>query len=350
MTQLAAFGEFDYHFTDQFKLTFGARWFQYDRHTVSDQQWPLGFPVEAILLDGEYAFIEEGKESDTTYKLGASWQMDDDRMFYALVSEGFRLGGSNNPKAVRINFVPPTYDPDKLTNYEIGIKTEWLDNRLLINAAVFHMEWEDVQLVIDAGGSGGLWWLFGQANGGGAENTGFEMDFDWRATDRLRLSGSAYFGDSKYTDDYITPAGEQELTAGSRMPDSANEKFSIAADYTIPNVMGGEMWFRLDAYYVGPLFSANWRAEEANPNSPDYVEGTKEDVDSYTKSNFQVGYAWGEGWSATLMIRNLTNERANTYTGSGTGYYADFWGHAGFGETHNLARPRTTSLKLVKRF
>ena len=50
------------------------------------------------------------------------------------------------------------------------------------------------------------------------------------------------------------------------------------------------------------------------------------------------------------MIRNLTNENYNTFTSSGTGWYADYWGHTGFGDTHNLARPRTISFKLTKRF
>ena len=108
------------------------------------------------------------------------------------------------------------------------------------------------------------------------------------------------------------------------------------------------MWLRYDGYYVGPRYSALWRADRANPDSDNYVEGTTYDVDSFTMSNFQVGYAWGEGWSTRLMIRNLLDERANTYTGGGSSWYAEYWGHTGFGETHNLARPRTISLKFTK--
>jgi outer membrane receptor protein involved in Fe transport len=346
--QMAVFAEFDFDLTDELRLTTGMRWFQYDRYTVSDQQWPLHMPVEAILLDGEFAFIEEGKESDETFKLGLSWNLDDNKMLYALASEGFRLGGNNNPKAVRINFVEATYGPDVLTNYEFGIKSNWLDNRLTLNAAVFHMEWEDIQLGVGTGDSG-LWWLTGTANGGGGENTGFEFDFDWRATENLRISGSAYSGDAKYTHDYITLEGILQLSAGTSMPDSADEKISLALDYTIPNVLGGDMWVRYDTYYVGPLFSANWRAEYANPNSPDYEEGRTEDVDSYTKSNLMIGYE-RDDWSATLMVRNLTNETANTYTSTSDGFYGEFWGHPGFGDSNNLARPRTISLKVSKRF
>ena len=351
ITQIAVFSEVDYQLTEDLKLTAGLRWFEYDRYVVNDRQWPLHMPVEAILLDGEGASIEEGTESDTAVKLGLSWNLSEDKMVYALFSQGFRLGGSNNPKAVRVNFVPEFYTPDKLNNYEAGIKSEWLDNRLQVNATVFHMVWEDIQLGVRSGQSG-LWWLRGTANGGGGENTGFEVDFDWRATENLRLSGSVYSGDARFTDDYVSPEGVLQMSKGTSMPDSANEKFSIAADYTFRDVLGGEMWLRFDTYYVGPMYSALWRADLANPDSPDYETGNKEDVDSYTKSNLQIGYESVKGnWTATLFVRNLFNDRANTFTSSGdAGYYADFWGHTGFGDTHNLARPRTTSLRFTKRF
>jgi len=184
ITQIAGFGEVSYNLTEQLAITAGLRWFEYDRLTVNDQQWPPGLPVEAILLDGESAFIEEGKESDTAVKFGLSYTLDDNKMIYALYSEGFRLGGSNNPKAVRVNFVPAVYDPDVLNNYEMGIKSEWFENRLQLNATVFYMEWVDIQLNVDSD-QDGLWWLTGQDNGGGGRNLGFEVDFDWHATQNL---------------------------------------------------------------------------------------------------------------------------------------------------------------------
>ncbi|MDA0707357.1 MAG: TonB-dependent receptor, partial [Proteobacteria bacterium] len=281
------------------------------------------------------------------YKLGLSWEFSQDKMAYALYSQGFRLGGRNNPKAVRVNFVEETYDPDKLHNYEVGIKSEWFDNRLVVNADVFYLVWEDIQLVLGSGQSG-LWWLSGQANGGGGENIGVELDFDWWATENLRLSGSYYHGDAQYTDDYVTLEGLLEMSAGTQMPNSANDKFSIAADYTFRDVLGGDIWLRADAYHVGPLFSALWRADYANPASPNYEPGSTYDVDGFSKYNFQAGYE-RENWAVSLFVKNLTNERANTYTTQGTGYYGEYWGNAAFGEEQTLARPRTISLRFTYR-
>jgi len=347
-TQIAAFGEVNYNLTDDVVVTAGLRWFEYDRYVINDRQWPIGLPVEAILLDGEGASIEDGTESDTSLKLGLSWNLSDDKMVYALYSQGFRLGGRNNPKAVRVNFVPEFFKPDQLNNYEIGLKSNWLDNRLQVNATLFYMDWEDIQLSFTSE-QGGLWWLRGQDNGGGGENTGGEVDVIWRTTDRLTLSLNAYVGDPVYTADYVTAEGELLMKEGTTMPDSAKQKYTLAVDYLVPDVFGGDMWFRYDWYYQTEMFSALWRADEANPESPNYVEGSKADVDSFDKSNLQIGYD-RESWTLRLMVRNLTNERANTFTSSGAGYYGEFWGHPGFGESQNLARPRTISLKLTKRF
>jgi len=357
ITQVAAFGEATYDLTEALKVTAGVRWFEFDRYVINDRQWPLHMPVEAIAIDGEGASIEEAKESDTSFKFGLSYDLSDDKMVYGLYSEGFRVGGGNNAKAVRVDFVPALYDPDKVLNYEIGMKTEWFDNRVQINATIFHMTWEDIQLSVWSD-QDGLWWLNGIANGGGGENKGAELDVIWQATDNLRISGNFYTGDAYYTDDWFSPErtednpdGVQELWAGTSMVDAASDKFSISADYTIRDVMGGDLWFRYDYYNVGGLYSTWGAAEVANPDHPDYDPAAGYDVEGYDKSNFQIGFE-RETWTATLMARNLFDDRANTRTNNGdAGWYAmEYWGHPGFGQVHNLARPRTISLKVTKRF
>jgi len=348
ITQIATFGEVGYNFTDALKMTVGARWFEYDRYVVNDRQWPVGFPVEAILIDGETTSIEDGKESDTAFKFGLSYALDDDKMIYGLFSQGFRLGGRNNPKAVRVEFVPEFYTPDKVDNYEIGLKSEWMDNRLQVNATVFFMEWSDIQLAITSD-QDGLWWLRGTANGGGGENTGVEVDMTYQATQNFRMNANFYTGDPHYTDDWTSPEGEQQLWAGTSMVDSAQFKYSLAADYTFRDVLGGDIWVRADYYYTDGLYSTWSAAAESNPAHPDYDPTGGFDVDSWSKINLQMSYE-RESWNATLMVRNLTDDRANTYTGSGAGGYAEYWGHTGFGDSNNLARPRSISLRFTKRW
>lgn len=353
ISQIATFAQVDYDLTDKLTLSAGLRWFQFDRHTVTDRQWPPGAYLEDVVIAGETFFIEDGTDSDTSYKLGMSWNLSDDKMVYGLVSTGYRLGGANNSRAVEVGFVPALYKPDVLTNYEVGTKSQFLDGRLQINAAAFHMVWDDIQLEVR---SGEIWWLRGLDNGGGGENTGVEFDAVWQATDNLTLSGSAYFGDPVYTEDYQSEEKQirantavVHLNAGTPMPRSARRKYTLAADYEIRDVLGGDILLRYDYYHQSGLFSELQKAEWTNPESAIFRPGSTFDVEGFDMSNFQIGYE-RESWSARLMARNLFNDRANSFTSDEFLEYGVYWGHSGFGESHNLARPRTISLSLTKRF
>ena len=88
-------------------------------------------------------------------------------MVYLLFSEGYRLGGNNSARAADTGAVPFKYNPDKLNNYEAGIKSQWLDRRLTLNASLFLMQWNAIQLESStSGATDGAWWKRGTINGG----------------------------------------------------------------------------------------------------------------------------------------------------------------------------------------
>ena len=97
----------------------------------------------ATLLDGNQKTSEDG----TVGKLNLTYRFDKDRLVYATYSEGFRVGGSNPLKPASL--LPRDYDSDKLTNYEIGAKTEWLDNRVRFNIAAYYMEWDKFAVQVE---------------------------------------------------------------------------------------------------------------------------------------------------------------------------------------------------------
>jgi outer membrane receptor protein involved in Fe transport len=131
-TQIAIFGEIDYDFTDKTRLTVGARWAENDRDEFDKYEWPVGLPVVGSYgTDGEYT--STGKSDDTFFKLGLQHKIDDDKMVYALFSQGFRLGGTNNIRAANSGFIPRSYAPDFMDNYEIGLKSEWADSTFQLN-------------------------------------------------------------------------------------------------------------------------------------------------------------------------------------------------------------------------
>ena len=145
-----------------------------------------------------------------------------------------------------------------------------------------------------------------------SENKGGELDLTWQATENLRLTGNFYTGDAKYTDDYEALAGAILLSAGRSMPMSPEQKFALAADYTIPQIFSNaDMFLRADYQYNGEMFSDSDAAEEGVPN-----------IDSFNMVNIQAGLEFDSDWTVTLMLRNVLDERANTYTGDGQMEYA----------------------------
>jgi outer membrane receptor protein involved in Fe transport len=125
-------------------------------------------------------FDKEVKESGNLGKANLTWQITPTKMIYGTWSEGYRPGGIN-----RRGTLPP-YLSDYLTNYELGWKTSWGDNRLTFNGSMFHQEWKDFQFSIL--GANGLTEI---KNANQASIDGLEMDINWAATYNLQIGAGA---------------------------------------------------------------------------------------------------------------------------------------------------------------
>lgn len=130
------------------------------------------------------------KETGETHKFTLTWKATPDAMVYATYSTGYRPGGINR----RVG-VPPEYVSDRLNNYEIGVKTQWLDRHLTINMAAFIEDWKDLQVGLSSLGSVGVISFY---NAGGARIKGIEGDFV------LRKGPVTFSGSGTYIDAYLT--------------------------------------------------------------------------------------------------------------------------------------------------
>ena len=128
-------------------------------------------------------------------------------MMYVTRSEGFRPGGVN-----RRGTFPP-YKADFLTNYEIGWKTSWLNNRLRFNGAIYHADWDNFQFSFL--GDNGLTNLTNAP--GGAQLEGVEMDLQWAVTDSFSLYGGIAVQQSELSDDFCLLLDED----GDPLPEAA---------------------------------------------------------------------------------------------------------------------------------
>ncbi|HEY4940431.1 MAG TPA: TonB-dependent receptor [Rhizomicrobium sp.] len=209
---LAAFGELSYDITPSLTFTAGGRVF----YAANYLKGFFGFNANYSSHTGEkicFAPTSVGNgpctdlnksvyESGFTHRLNLSWKIDDDRMVYATWSTGFRPGGINRRTSVPPDPPIGPYQPDRLTNYEIGWKTSWFDNTLRFNGAAYREDWNHFQFSFL-----GINSFTEIHNAGGARIYGAEGDVVWQPTDGLTLSGAATLTDSHLTSDYCSKAG-----------------------------------------------------------------------------------------------------------------------------------------------
>src|SRR5436190_600270 len=148
------------------------------------------------------------KDTESGFKSRANltWHLTPDTMVYYTFSQGFRPGGFNQnggshhaftPALVPQFIIPKSYSSDKLTNNEIGWKTEFLDHRLQWNGAVYRETWDDVQVAFfDPGCVGNI---FFNTNGQNFLIKGLETSLLARIVTGLTLQGAASWNQSRQT-------------------------------------------------------------------------------------------------------------------------------------------------------
>ena len=316
----AVFGELAFDFTDRITGTIGARHYWVDNSLRGFFGYSAGFssgtgeaacfPNEEPYSSGPCLNLDKRvKESGNIGKANLTWQVTDQAMLYATWSEGFRPGGIN-----RRGTLPP-YLSDVLTNYELGFKTSWLDNRVTFNGSVFRQEWKDFQFSIL--GANGLTEI---KNANQARINGAEFDLNWAATYNLRITAGAAFYDAKLTANYcgftdldgkpITecppgtinpltgdPVDGPEAPSGTQLPVTPKFKANLIARYSFE--LGG-----FDAYVQGAVVHVGERESDLRLLERDILGK----LPAYTTADFSAGIGKGN-WSADVFVNNAFDER-----------------------------------------
>ena len=252
------------------------------------------------VVNGE-AVPKHSKGDGFTHRLSARWKPQQDLMFYATWSRGFRPGGINRQPSA------PSYDPDYLTNYEIGWKTGF--GPLTWNGAIYHQIWKKFQFSFLGENS-----LTVIQNGRDARINGVETDLSY-VNGGLTLNAAAAYTDAKtrgnicHSSEDPSPdcsaAGDWVVTpSGTRLPITPKFKANASARYTWP-MWTGKAHVQGVVTYRGSA-AADLRqdidGEGLNPN--DYLGR----LHPSTLVDLFAGYDWGQ-YSAELFATNLFDER-----------------------------------------
>ena len=346
--QRALFGEVGFDITDALSASVGARWFEYDRDRNEFKEWPEGWAYDAD--------IYQGKSDDTLYKVSVKYDLSDEKMVYALYSEGFRLGGFNskkNPSSV----LPDEYGPDKLKNYEIGIKSRWLGSRLQINASLYRMEFTDIQRGITDPDD---WTANGTVNMGGADSSGMELAVTLYATDNFKIEGSFALNETDLHNDVwlgdliplTDPAGQDEQMGakGQELAIAPDQQGWLGLEYNVPDMFRGlDAWFRYDHTWRSDMYHDWWNAMNAETGN-----GGRKYIDSGSEGSLQFSVASQGSWSLTLSVWNIWDDRnaqwiQSDYDGQ-LGETGRFPGVNKYINMPNYNRPREYELRFRKLF
>jgi len=256
----ALFGQSYLDVTDALTITAGLRYSQEDRSFDYRAGLELDdgsiLPLVAINADtpADDPFLTDTIDfSDWSWRLAADWQVTDDALLYASYSRGSKSGGFNGA-FITTDFQGVPFDDETLTAYEVGLKSEWFNNRLRANASAFFYEYDNLQTYILAGPPGSTTPEQSPINAN-AEVTGGEIEFTARPIDPLLLTLGISYLDGEVTDTpgtgLVTSFGD---LSGNPLPLTPELSFNGVATYEVP-VESGAYSFSVDYSYQDETFS-----------------------------------------------------------------------------------------------
>jgi iron complex outermembrane recepter protein len=310
--EYAVFGNVTYRFNETFDIGAGLRW---SRDEQSFAQTNVGFLFDPSNPADVTSVRTSAAESVVNYMVSGRYHFAPDSMLYARIASGYRPGGPN----IAFPGAPSTFKSDHLTNYELGVKTEFLDRRALVDISLFYISWKDIQVVFTTPTSIPYF-----VNGGSAVSQGVEFTSAFSPIERLRLGLNVAFTDATISN---TVPGLGAVK-GDRIPNVPRWSGSATADYEIPLTEVLTANLNVGYRYTGDRYSRF----SSNPRAIN--------LGSYGAIDVAASVTDGQ-WTVRLYGKNLTDKR---------GYSSDL-GSAGVGlQNLSIIQPRTIGVAMDLRF
>ncbi len=216
---------------------------------------PLYYDVSAN-LSTTLAGLSPATYSGVISKANLTYKLDDRNLFYATYSEGFRPGGFNRKPCNTFSATCDTlkaYHPDSVRNFELGWKLSLLERTLQFNAALYQINWKDIQMtVFDQNVSNQTF----TANFADARIRGFEGETTWRATHELTFNAGFSINDSELTK-YIYPKTSTLEPLGSPLALDPKFQGNIRVRYETEWSNGLRPYIQGGVHYVGKTISSD---------------------------------------------------------------------------------------------
>ena len=299
------YGDATWRVADDLDLSLGARYTEDNREFGQkfggDDRNYLWYSFPFFSSD----FIRgDDQWTNTSVRAALNYQLNDDVSTYLSYSTGYKAGGFNTffvlfpddvdiddidgEDAVELGGTPEDFDKEEVANIELGLKGQFWDGQMQLNASIYSYEFEGMQSGYYVGSR------YSVANVGDAEGSGVELDMRILPTDNLDIYLGLSWADTeltKPTEGFCDPAD----CKGAQIPGTIDFSGALVATYTVP-MDSGELAFTVETFHQqeGVAFGAF----DKDPLM----------TDGFTTTNLRVGYDSIEDWSVTLWVNNLTDE------------------------------------------
>ena len=271
----AFFGQLRYALTSKIGVTGGLRYETQDK----DMQ------------DNNSGNSFDDSWDDIAPKFSVDYAITEQVMGYIAIAKGFQPGGFN---AMSTAPEYDCYDSEELWSYEIGVKNHLFENRLIVNAALFYMDIDNMQVTEQIAG---LPWIY-ITNAGTASSYGAELEVQAKITPHFTMTANFGYTNIEF-DEYQDDSGDY---SGNKVPNAPEYTFALGGQYRT----GNGFYAGVDLVGVGKTCSDRANAYER---------------DAYQLVNAKIGYE-AENWDIYLYGKNIFDKdysrEDNTYV-----YYSD---------------------------
>jgi iron complex outermembrane receptor protein len=298
MDSIAGFAQLGYQFSEAWKLTLGGRYTKDDKggdidgiQVATGDRFTPGDLAPLTPLTQPFSTSYGDTWSEFTPQGILEFQPSDAWYWYGSVSTGFKGGGYEDTpaNAVAANF---PFDPETVTNYEIGFKSTLLDGRMRLNATAFYMDYKDLQ--VQQTNQDCLCNLTDNASD--AEIKGLEVELQWAVGAGVILFAGGSMLDHEYID-FLESSGVD--SSGNKLQRTPDNQFNAGLDWTFGSGRFAESFrFNASYYWQDEMF---W--QPANQNMED----------AYGLINARLSYEPPtSAWSLSAWIKNATDELYRT--------------------------------------
>jgi iron complex outermembrane receptor protein len=328
-TSFAGFGQANFEVTGKLTLTAGIR-YTHDKRTGTSVTSTAGTPNAATSIPFNYDVTVT--DSNVSYLLSAAYKVTPDVLFYASYSTGYKGSGLNLNSAISPG-TPLVLAPEKVRNWEAGIKSQLFDKRLTFNLSAFWTELSGLQAnIVPTNGNRSY-----LANVGDVRSRGIEVDANWHVTPELTLTANGSFNQAIYTSypNAPCPVGVTGVCNLTGRPLWQAPKWIANAILDYERALSRNV----DGYAVAQISyrSSTYGAADDGPYSL---------IPAYAVANLRAGVKFAQGkYDLSVWASNLFDKRY--YQNLGT---TQIVGASAFAYAGQLGTPRTWGATLRASF